>query len=441
MSSNIPNIEAEATPSNNNSNSPTKSNSMNVSVSKLNSATNIPRGGGSSAVKALRPNGQGEHGEENNILLQTLSDLKQLTQDSLRDLSGRMSLLERRVENAVSPTRKNNNTTTNDGMSNVPVTIPVPVTDALEKRIERKSKRNERKKEFKNFKNNSIQAKSIKGDLAEANGLCRDSINGPIMEFVHGSKLQGNISGVQIGDDIDISRSGGVMGSPSRPMEVRDGGNNSYTHNMHSHGGSNQFDYAGQSTGHGDKSLPLQLPPQQQYHNVPGTPGPTGLGQPPQPLRLNSAPFPTNAPTFSSPDWSRVDVWLRAGDLVSAYGEVLDRGSPTDFGRLLMEGGIHPYALSATLLNRVCDMVSLILLQGSGPYTETCLLFILSVLRDSRISGSSSNSSSNSVNVLLGRTKHALTEALLLLSSKANQLPSKQALLAGLLQTQLKKIC
>ena len=178
--------------------------------------------------------------------------------------------------------------------------------------------------------------------------------------------------------------------------------------------------------------------PMTQYHPAPGAPNPAprGMGQPMQPLRLGAAPLPSNAPNFSSPDWGRVDVWLRAGDLVSAYAEVLDRGSPEDFGRLLTEGGIHPYALSATLLNRVCDMVSLILLQGSGQFTETCLLFILAVLRDPRIAESKTAHAA----ILLGRTKHALTEALTLLASKANALPSKQALLAGLLQAQLHKI-
>jgi hypothetical protein len=80
-------------------------------------------------------------------------------------------------------------------------------------------------------------------------------------------------------------------------------------------------------------------------------------------------------------------------------------------------------------------MVSLLLLQGSGPYTEVCLLFVLSVLRDTRVADKPSSAS-----VLLGRTKHALMEALTLLASKANHLPSKQALLAGLLQTQLTRV-
>ena len=61
-----------------------------------------------------------------------------------------------------------------------------------------------------------------------------------------------------------------------------------------------------------------------------------------------------------------MDLWLRSGDIVSAYCEVLDRGGPEDFGRILLEGGIHPHALSASVLNRVCDMVSLLLMQGAG---------------------------------------------------------------------------
>ena len=416
------------------------------------SASKIPRGGGSSAVKALRPSDDGEQ----SALVKTLSELKQLTQDSLKDLSGRMANLERKVEEATSPTRANRSAALassrqNLGMSALSPLGPgpgggdqsaPPITDAATKRQGRKNIRNVRNNDFKEFKQVAKENKRTKMQLDEANGHPRGSCDGPIMEFVHGSKLQHTISAARLGEDAD------PRGSldRSRPMASSSSGNSSKGGGSGYEGGSGMPGGLGMP-GPGDEgaapgpALSSSIDagvPMTQYHPAPGAPNPAprGMGQPMQPLRLGAAPLPSNAPNFSSPDWGRVDVWLRAGDLVSAYAEVLDRGSPEDFGRLLTEGGIHPYALSATLLNRVCDMVSLILLQGSGQFTETCLLFILAVLRDPRIAESKTAHAA----ILLGRTKHALTEALTLLASKANALPSKQALLAGLLQAQLHKI-
>ena len=397
-------------------------------------------GSGSKAVKALRPSNDGSQ----NDMQRTLLELKQLTIDSLKELSGRMSQIENRLihegEGSRSPTRAGGNGS--DGassqvISNMPKKSAPPSDAALARKV-RQGKREERNTEFKNFKDASKQIKNTKRELDVANGLPRGSCDGPIIEFIHGSKMNNNISAARLGDDVAPHG-----GSPTR----RNGGEDDeggYSHAMHTHGGSNNIQQqqkhsqsvlsSSHGGGGGDRSGSGSgtFPPQHQYHATPGTPGPTGLGHPPQPRHLNAAPLPIKAPQFASPDWSRVDVWLRAGDIVSAYCEVLDRGSPEDFGRLLLEGGIHPYALSASILNRVCDMVSLILLQGSGQFTEICLLFILSVLRDTRVADKPSSAS-----VLLGRTKHALSESLTLLASKANHLPSKQALLAGLLQTQL----
>jgi len=147
--------------------------------------------------------------------------------------------------------------------------------------------------------------------------------------------------------------------------------------------------------------------------------------KPPPPAPLNGI-FPLPAPLPAAPDWGRVTLWLRGGDMVSAYCEVLDRGNPNDFGRLLAEGGITPSALSVSVLNRACDQAALLLLQGPGQYTEVCLLFVLAILRDTRAGAG---------NGLLSRTKESLAEALQLTSD----LPSKQGLLAGLLQTQLSR--
>ena len=110
--------------------------------------------------------------------------------------------------------------------------------------------------------------------------------------------------------------------------------------------------------------------------------------------------------------------------MVSAYCEVLDRGTPHDFGRLLAEGGLVPSALSVSVLNRACDHAALLLRGGPGQYTEVCLLFVLAIMRDGR-GGAGTG--------LLSRTKEALIEALQCVSD----VPSKQGLLAGLLQTQL----
>ena len=139
--------------------------------------------------------------------------------------------------------------------------------------------------------------------------------------------------------------------------------------------------------------------------------------------------FPLPAPLPATPDWGRVTLWLRGGDMVSAYCEVLDRGSPGDFGRLLAEGGIAPSALSVSVLNRACDQVSLLLLQGQGQYSEACLLFILAILREGRGAGAGTGST------LLARTKDSLVDALGVVADS----PNKQGLLAGLLQTQLSR--
>lgn len=384
-------------------------------------------------MKALRPSDDGEQ----SALQQTLCELKQLTQDSLSDLSGRMANLERKVEEATSPTRSTSTAASLFASSRQNLGLDQsqgapPPTDSALKREGRKNMRNTRNSNFKEFKEVAKENKRTKQQLDAANGLARGSCDGPVIEFVHGSKLQNTISAARLGEEAD------PRGSldRSRPMASNSGGGGGMPLGL-------GMPEPGDERAAPDPGMAASIAavPMTAYHAAPGTSAapastaPRGLGQPPQPLRLGSAPLPSNAPNFSSPDWGRVDVWLRAGDLVSAYAEVLDRGSPEDFGRLLSEGGIHPYALSATLLNRVCDMVSLILLQGSGQFTETCLLFILAVLRDPRIAESKTAHAA----ILLGRTKHALTEALTLLASKANSLPSKQALLAGLLQAQLHK--
>jgi len=401
------------------------------------SASLIPRGAGSSAIKALRPTEAGIPTELQKVLL----ELKQLTTDSLKKIEGRMAQLEQRMS---SPQRQPSPSRLGGGSGVGAPKKSAPPTEAGLQRKERKVKRDDRNKDFKQFQEKSKQEKVQRIQLDEANGLPRGSSDGPIIELVHGSKLHNTISAARLGEPDEPIR-GGSPSSRRNLGREEDYNNTGYTHSMHGHGGSNSKSLLnlvqGGMPGMGDESLPpgmgdQSLPPQQQYHAPVGTAAPrVGLGQAPQPVRLNAAPLPKRTPHFASPDWSRVDVWLRAGDIVSAYCEVLDRGSPDDFGRLLSEGGIHPYALSASILNRVCDMVSLILLQGAGPYTEICLLFILAVLRDSRVADKPS-----SVSVLLGRTKHALSESLSLLSSKANHLPSKQALLAGLLQTQLNRI-
>ena len=409
-------------------------------VSPPASESKIPRGGGSSAIKALRPTEEGIPTELQKVLL----ELKQLTTDSMKQINTRMEQLEQRM---ASPQRGQYASPGRLGGGVGGPKKSAPPTEAGVQRKERKEKREDRNKNFKQFQEKSKQQKQQRIQLDEANGLPRGSSDGPIIELVHGSKLNNTISAARLGEPDEPPRGGSpARRNPGAGYGGEEDQNHSYAHSMHGHGGSNSkslldLGIPGGPPGGGDECLPPEMgtqsmPPQQQYHPPVGSSAPKGgYGQASQPLRLNAAPLPGKAPHFASPDWARVDVWLRAGDIVSAYCEVLDRGSPDDFGRLLAEGGIHPYALSASILNRVCDMVSLILMQGAGQYTEICLLFILAVLRDSRVAEKPS-----SVSVLLGRTKHALSEALHLLSSKANQLPSKQALLAGLLQTQLNRI-
>lgn len=128
-------------------------------------------------------------------------------------------------------------------------------------------------------------------------------------------------------------------------------------------------------------------------------------------------------------NWQQVEQDYAHGFIVKAFNDVLDRGTPDDLGKMLCECQTTPESFSASLLNKVCDMISLLLVQGEPRYVETALLFILKVTRMER--------GGQKALQLFSRTKSGLAEALGLLANPHADIPSKQSVLAGLLQTQL----
>ena len=351
-------------------------------------STAVPVGGaGRAAAVALRS-------RDWEILNTSLEGLARITQEGLRDLGSRLSAVERSIEKdsaaAAAPapaaergssTRKllardsKAGITPSSSISSLPATAGKKGSGASSEA-------------FKKFRQSRSDASVRDPGLAGAP---------PSMELIH-KTADGTVCSAPLGDETAMS--------PQRrsvehftAISINNGGG----------GGEGGGGFgAGSSNGSSSSS-------------------PSNVAPPPR-AALNAI-FPLATPVPAVPDWGRVTLWLRGGDLVSAYCEVLDRGTPTDFGRLLAEGGITPSALSVSVLNRACDQVTLLLLQGPGQYTEVGLLFVLAILRNGRDSCAGTGST------LLPRTKDGLVEALALIAD----LPSKQGLLAGLLQTQLSR--
>jgi hypothetical protein len=355
---------------------------------KSDGTSQIPVGTGSKGAKSLRKALQDDDGAS--ALQQTLRELKSLTRESLEGLAGRLSTIEKRMNGDES--------------------YKLREKEAKEA-LKRKSR--ERREEFRKFKEQS-RIEKAKRDAKEK------MHRGPEIDFVHGSKIQGTISHAQISPP-DIS-TGGNGGYEFAPPGGGDQGGNPYADgpiDLAPPGGGDQA---------GNPYADVSDPPPPATHHHQHQQGPH---------ELNNRELPSVAPARCTPDWKKVDLLLRSGDAVAAYVEVLDRGAPHDLGRLLNEGKVHPSLLSAGILNRVCDMVALLLSQGAGEYAETCLLFILSILRDERGAGAGNPGQPGRGLLLLNRTRQSLSEALGLMAS--GEIPSKQAVLAGLLQAQLSR--
>ena len=67
-------------------------------------------------------------------------------------------------------------------------------------------------------------------------------------------------------------------------------------------------------------------------------------------------------------------------------------------------------------------MVALLLSQGAGEYAETCLLFILSILRDERGANAGNPGQPGRGLLLLNRTRQSVSEALGLIASGTSRL-------------------
>ena len=285
----------------------------------------IPVGTGSKGAKSLRKALQEDDGS--NVLHQTLQELRSLTRESLEDLAGRLSTIEKRMSGDESYKLREKE-----------------AKEALRK----KSK--ERREEFRKFKEQSRLEKAKK-DAKEA------MHRGPEIDFVHGSKMQGTISHAQM--SAPNLETGGAIAFEA-PGGGDEGGN-PYSDgpiDFAPPGGGDQAGNPYTEASNPPAPATHHHRPQQQQAHQPG------------PHELNNRELPSVAQVHCAPDWKKVDLLLRSGDAVAAYVEVLDRGTPCDLGRLLNEGKVHPSLLSAGILNRVCDMVALLLSQGAGQYAE-----------------------------------------------------------------------
>ena len=81
-------------------------------------------------------------------------------------------------------------------------------------------------------------------------------------------------------------------------------------------------------------------------------------------------------------NWQGVQERLSIGDTVGAFAHVVDRGELADLARMMEVVGPRPYLLSASVRNRVYDGIATMLIQDpTGPHTERCLFWCLSLLR------------------------------------------------------------
>lgn len=348
--------------------------------------TKIPMGAGRSAAKSLRAAMKDDDGTSE--LQNTLNELKSLTRESLEDFAGRLQSIEKRIS----------------GDEHYKVR-------EREQREANKRKSRERREEFRKFK------EQARRDKAKRDAQDRHH-HGPDVDFVHGSRAHGTVSHVHLDEgDQPAAPSGGDEDMPTFAFQAPGGGDE----------GANPF---------ADEGVPDAGNAHGHSHGLSSLGHGVDHAKDKGVHKLNNTGLPSVAPAMPSPDWKKVDLYLRHGDAINAYNEVLDRGTPQDLGRLLQEGKVHPSLLSASILNRVCDIVSLLLMQGAGQYVETCLLFVLAILRNERGAGNPGQQGQSLL--LLGRTRVGLSEALGMLAS--GDIPSKQAVLAGLLQAQLSRV-
>ena len=147
---------------------------------------------------------------------------------------------------------------------------------------------------------------------------------GPDIDFVHGSKMQGNISHAQISPP--ENGTGEIeIGYEFAPPRGGDEGVNPYADGLASQGAGGQVGNAAAGVNH----PPVPAANHQHQHKN-------------GPHELNNRELPSVTPAPCTPDWKKVDILLRSGDAVGAYVEVLDRGTPQDLGRLLNEEKFTP---------------------------------------------------------------------------------------------------
>jgi hypothetical protein len=146
---------------------------------------------------------------------------------------------------------------------------------------------------------------------------------------------------------------------------------------------------------------------------------------------------------FRGTDWGMVEGAANRGDLVTAFSEVLDRGSLDDVAKLMEMVGPHPELLSVGTRNRVLDSVSMLLAQGGssggGAVVERCLVWVLALVRSKEGSGGpggpGTGSGASMCASIVPHTRRDLHDALGIVAQE----PSKRGMLASLLQSQLVK--
>ena len=134
---------------------------------------------------------------------------------------------------------------------------------------------------------------------------------------------------------------------------------------------------------------------------------------------------------FRGVDWSLVEGVTSRGDHVTAFVEVLDRGSLQDMMKLLEITGPKPEILSVGVRNRVLDSIATLLHQNgggganAGANIERCLLWLLALIR----------SKENLASCIVPHTKRDICESLKVAALDT----SKRGMLASLLATQLER--
>jgi len=134
---------------------------------------------------------------------------------------------------------------------------------------------------------------------------------------------------------------------------------------------------------------------------------------------------------FRGVDWSLVEGVTTRGDHVTAFVEVLDRGSLQDMMKLMEITGPKPEILSVGVRNRVLDSIATLLHQNgggsanAGANIERCLIWLLALIR----------SKENLASCIVPHTKRDICESLKVAALDN----SKRGMLASLLATQLER--